>query len=432
MKKSLSSILKRLSSIPKRLSSFLECLSSIPEWLSSFPNKHPLATALIGAGISALPFALYREYDLELRIDEGLLGNYGDFIGGLLSVVSIYLLVETLKEEKATSKEQRDFTEKQQALIEKQQKNADEQQINSLFFDLLKHLQREVADLNITTEDGRYTNKDFFEELRRELQESFTPIGAYKKDVNQALRSYFELYAKHPRLGSYFRILYRICEVIDQSKLDGIEKAKYIKILRAQLTNSELLLLRYNAQTPHGTKFKDYINEYNLLKHLPIFELLEFKHWWGPLEGNPVDRFRVSVFCNEFKHQIKELLKDPERNKSRLHRGGWKCSVTKCSDIRIEIKIVKPRNPLPYDPFSGFKTMDDMELMEQLRRLFESILIEIFSYSNFGRKREMESLSITSRVDHNTRSIYSSLEATDEYPLYRSFKRFSELQEPCS
>lgn len=382
--------------------------------------------------ISAIIFALRREYNLKYPFDEDLLGNYGDFIGGLLSVVSIYLLVETLKEERATSKEQRDFTEKQQALIEKQQKNADGQQINSLFFDLLKHLQREVSDLNITTEDGRYTNKDFFEELRRELQESFTTTSIYDKDVNQAINRYFELYAKHPRLGSYFRILYRICEVIDQSTLDGIEKAKYIKILRAQLTNSELLLLRYNAQTPHGTKFKEYINEYNLLKHLPIFELLEFKRWWGPLEGNPVDRLRVSVFCDEFKHQIKELLKDPERSKSRLHRGGWKCSITKCSDIRIEVKIVKPRNPLPYDPFSGFRTMDDMELMERLRGLFESILIEIFSYSNFGRKREMESLSRTSRVDHNTRSIYSSLEATDGYPLYHSFQRFSELQEPCS
>ena len=145
-----------------------------------------------------------------------------------------------------------------------------------------------------------------------------------------------------------------------------------------------------------------------------------------------MDRFRVSVFCDEFKHKIKELLKDPERSESLLPRGGWRCRITKCSDIRIEIRIVKPRNPLPYDPFSGFRTMDDMKLMEQLRMLFESILIEIFSYSNFGRKRRVESLSIECRVDHNTRTICSSLEATDGYPLYRSFQRLSELQEPCS
>lgn len=269
----------------------------------SFLSKHILVIVVLATvGIFAPLFVQHRTYDLAQPCDGELFGNYGDFIGGLLSVVSIYLLVETLKEQRATSKEQRVFTEKQQ-------KSTNDQQMGTLFFHLLKHLQREVSDLNITTEDGRYTNKDFFEELRRELQEGFISTGSYKKDVTQALSSYFKLYAKHPRLGSYFRILYRICEVIDQSRLDGIDKAKYIKILRAQLTNSELLLLRYNAQTPHGKKFKHYINEYNLLKHHPIFELLEFKRWWGDLEDKPVDRLRVSVFCDDLKHEIKNSWK---------------------------------------------------------------------------------------------------------------------------
>lgn len=100
---------------------------------TSFLKKHILPIALITVVLFAILFALHREYDLAYPFDEDLFGNYGDFIGGLLSVVSIYLLVETLKEQRATSKEQRDFTKKQQALIEKQQKNADGQQINSLF-----------------------------------------------------------------------------------------------------------------------------------------------------------------------------------------------------------------------------------------------------------------------------------------------------------
>lgn len=328
--------------------------------------------------------------------------------------LSICLLVETLKEQRATSKEQRVFTEKQQ-------KSTNDQQTGTLFFHLLKHLQREVSDLNITTEDGRYTNKDFFEELRRELQEGFISTGSYKKDVTQALSSYFKLYAKHPRLGSYFWILYRICEVIDQSRLDGIDKAKYIKILRAQLTNSELLLLRYNAQTPHGKKFKHYINEYNLLKHLPIFELLEFKRWWGDLEDKPVDRLRVSVFCDDLKHEIKKLLEGSEQSRSLRGGGGWKCNITERSDIRIEIKIDKPRIIQTYDPFSGFNSEDQ-------KVLFKSILIDIFSYSNFGRKRKMGSLSIISLFDNATSSIYSSVEATDGCSLYCSFLRLSEFQ----
>ena len=383
----------------------------------SFLSKHILVIVLATVGIFALLFAQHRTYDLAQPCDGELFGNYGDFIGGLLSVVSVYLLVETLKEQRATSKEQRDFTKKQQALIEKQQKNADGQQINSLFFDLLKHLQREVADLNITTEGSQYTNKDFFEELRRELQESFTPTGAYKKDVNQALRSYFELYAKHPRLSSYFRILYRICEVIDHSTLDGPEKAKYIKILRAQLTNSELLLLRYNAQTPHGKNFKHYINEYNLLKHLPIFELLEFKRWWGDLKDKPVDRLRISVFCDELKHEIKKLLED-SKQKGDLRGGGWKCCIIKHSDISLEIKIDKPTSPGRHHLFDTFGKKEQEELLER-------ILLDIFSYSNFGRKRKGKDLKIESKSEDN--SICSSVTAKDGRPLYRSFQRLSEL-----
>jgi conserved hypothetical protein len=391
---------------------------------TSFLEKLILPIALITVVLFAILFALHREYDLAHPFDEDLFGNYGDFIGGLLSVVSIYLLVETLKEQRATSKEQRDFTEKQQVLIEKQQvliekqqKNADGQQINSLFFDLLKHLQRDVSDLNITTEDGRYTNKDFFEELQKKLQDSFPSTIPHTEAVKQALTKYFELYAEHPRLGSYFRILYRICEVIDHSTLDGPEKAKYIKILRAQLTNSELLLLRYNAQTPHGKNFKHYINEYNLLKHLPIFELLEFKRWWGDLKDKPVDRLRISVFCDELKHEIKKLLED-SKQKGDLRGGGWKCCIIKHSDISLEIKIDKATSPGRHHLFDTFGK-------EEQEKLLERILLDIFSYSNFGRKRKGKDLKIESKSEDN--SICSSVTAKDGRPLYRSFQRLSEL-----
>ena len=79
-------------------------LSSIPKRLRSFLSKHILVIVALGTvGIFALLFAQHREYDLAQPCDGELFGNYGDFIGGLLSVVSIYLLVETLKEQRATS-----------------------------------------------------------------------------------------------------------------------------------------------------------------------------------------------------------------------------------------------------------------------------------------------------------------------------------------
>ena len=412
---------------------------------TSFLEKLILPIALITVVLFAILFALHREYDLAHPFDEDLFGNYGDFIGGLLSVVSIYLLVETLKEQRATSKEQREFTEKQQVLIEKQQKNADGQQINSLFFDLLKHLQREVADLNITTEGGQYTNKDFFEELRRELQRNFTPTYRYKENILRAGKHYFELYAKNPRLGSYFRLLYRLCEIIHQSELSESEKVKYIKILRAQLTYSELLLLRYNAQNQHGKKFTEYINEYNLLKHLPIFELLEFKDWWGSLVNDEAGRLRVSIFFEDLKSILKKLLKgdkhERENQAKEFSHGGWQCSIIllDSSNDKVEVAI-KEIYPDGNHPFSKFDP-------EKLQQLLQCIIAEIFCHSNFEEKLKKSDIVIKKNPISSNRPIAVTIsirrprsadkhrrreDARNSRSLHHCFRRLSELNQAMS
>lgn len=411
-------------------------------------RKHILFIALIVIGISAILFAQNRKYDWDLPFDEGLFGNYGDFIGGLLSVVSIYLLVETLKDQRATSNEQRLFTEKQQALIEKQQKNANEQQISTLFFHLLKHLQREVADLNLTTENGQYTNKDFFEELRRELQRDFTPTIRYKENILTARRHYLGLYAKNPRLGSYFRLLYRLCEIIHQSELSGVEKVKYIKILRAQLTYSELLLLRYNAQNQHGKKITKYINEYNLLKHLPVFELLEFKDWWGTMIEDEVGRLRVSIFFEDLKSTLKELLKKDKQKEEEgvmeFSHGGWKCSVIylDSSNDKVEVAIQETYTDKNH-PFSKFDP-------EKLQQLLQCIIAEIFCHSNFEEKLKKSDIIIKKDTISTDRPIVVTISLRsprfmDKHrkggldpddrgssSLYRCFQRLSELQKANS
>ena len=87
------------------------------------------------------------------------------------------------------------------------------------------------------------------------MQIRFQPQAYYRRNISQAVRDYTEIYVKNPRLAPYFRLLYRMCELTDNAEIDEDKKKDYIKILRAQLTGSELLLLRYNALTPGGTNF---------------------------------------------------------------------------------------------------------------------------------------------------------------------------------
>lgn len=246
-------------------------------------SKHHIfiVSVIVISALFAVLFALFQHYELCTPINTEIFGNYGDFISGGLSVVSIYLLVETLKQQRNDSQEQQKFISKQIKNTQDQIKSTEENNFNSVFFGLLRHLQKEIEDLNTIGNGGQYTNKDYFETLRRELQEQFLHQDKYNKNVSQAICDYINLYVKNPRLASYFRLLYRICELTDKAQIEDNKKKEYVKILRAQLTGSELLLLRYSAQTCEGENFKYYINKYNLLKHLPMFELLEFKQWWG-------------------------------------------------------------------------------------------------------------------------------------------------------
>jgi len=56
------------------------------------------------------------------------------------------------------------------------------------------------------------------------------------------------------------------------------DKTKYIRIVRAQLSTNEMLILFYNGLTDHGLKFKVLIEKYGLFKSLDVSRLLEEEH----------------------------------------------------------------------------------------------------------------------------------------------------------
>ncbi len=87
----------------------------------------------------------------------------------------------------------------------------------------------------------------------------------------------------------YFRYLYRILKVIDESGLNDADKIKFSRIVRSQLSDYELLIIFYNCQSEYGKNLIPYVLKYrlldNLLKDLCInddhFALVQI------LNGNP-------------------------------------------------------------------------------------------------------------------------------------------------
>ena len=78
---------------------------------------------------------------------------------------------------------------------------------------------------------------------------------------------------------SCFRHLYRIFKYIDESSLiDEDEKYDYACIVRAQLSESELLMLFYNAINDDDSKFKRLIEKYAIFNNLNVDELAKKEH----------------------------------------------------------------------------------------------------------------------------------------------------------
>lgn len=102
-------------------------------------------------------------------------------------------------------------------------------------------------------------------------------IESIKKNKD---KNYVDIYMKNYEhvqtdFGHYFRNLYRIIKFIDETKFeeednDFVIKYKYTSMLRAQLSDYELLWLFYNCLSPNGKyKFKPYIEKYSFFKNLP-------------------------------------------------------------------------------------------------------------------------------------------------------------------
>lgn len=76
------------------------------------------------------------------------------------------------------------------------------------------------------------------------------------------------------RLGHYYRNLYQTVSFVVNSTIikDSNEQKKYLKLLRAQLSNHEQLLLYYNSLTNFGKGWIDneYFTTYEMIKNIPL------------------------------------------------------------------------------------------------------------------------------------------------------------------
>lgn len=235
------------------------------------------------------------------------LGQFGDAWGVLTSVFSVLAFFGVL----FSLKSQMESAKQAEKSMEKQIRSLALQNFESNLFQMLKMHSNIINEIDISRFDSSSATTRKIERGRDGLHAIYSKFKSryndrlaidYEKEehVKNLISMKFEdVYNEHQQdLGHYFRFLYNIFRYLDEADVDEDKKVLYSKIIRAQISNFELMLLFYSSFFPLGVGFVKYIVKYSLLDNMPYNELVDKKH---------VCLFEAKAFGNSERYE--ELIK---------------------------------------------------------------------------------------------------------------------------
>jgi hypothetical protein len=280
---------------------------AIPKWIIAF------------AILVATPVLVFYGYVYFNNDKYNDLGTWGDFVGGTLNPILTFLTVIGLlvtihlqqRELRLTRKE----LAKSSNALEAQNLTTKQQRFENTLFSMIEMLNQIVNAMDVEPERGIRISSDigqlttklgsdcfsyfyekiskvyFFREWNEEPNSHYilrppneNNISSYRDDYKiyyfhnsqRVVDAYGHFYKRYQSdLGHYFRVLYNIFRYIDQSEFaDGI----YAKILRAQLSNQELLIIFYNNATQRGSAFAVLAERFELYDNMDTERLLRPEH----------------------------------------------------------------------------------------------------------------------------------------------------------
>lgn len=175
---------------------------------------------------------------------------------------------------------------------------------------LLEFHNKILEGMQIKNEKGELlTGREVFEELLRKfdyiyrkdaMQEKIknkTEVVDVSIDINIIRESLWTLYNDKnygKQFGVYYKFLYHLIKYINDISIEGFENEEYTRLIKAQLSEYEILFLFYNGlfvadekKEKEGKSFKQLIEKYRLLSALNIANELflhgyKIHHYYKP------------------------------------------------------------------------------------------------------------------------------------------------------
>lgn len=333
--------------------------------------------------ISVVFFLWLGSWTFNSKLDESKIAQFGDFIGGvvgsLFALVGVILFYVALKEQRRDFKTnqdavnlqlkafdqqidefkaQREELETTRKIYEQQTKTMKNQQFDSNFYSLL--------NVYITIKKNLESNSDYFDEMFNQIIKDIDfEEGELLSDFHTKIINKYENIFLNNRnhLSQYFKTIYRLLKMIDDCEhLNDEEKNFYAKILRSQITNSELLVLYYNYHSSFGKKVQSLILKYDFLKHLETLSKVEFLK---KFELKIEDKIQLILFTEKLKNLLSINIvaakdfenTEPVKVEEKYER--FDCIIGLFIDENIDLKIYFTRDlteifSLPLEKFKEF------------------------------------------------------------------------------
>lgn len=202
-------------------------------------------------------------------------GSFGDSfgpLGAIMAGIAAWAAFETLSEQRKEIKriEERDRIEDKrriqlEAQAERQRRLRQVSESRTLFeqtfFNMLTAHREIVREIDVGRQDSLKTSRDAFKYILYLLKQNYNA----SRNLNSAWADIIDDYKND--LNHYFRFLYHIVRFVDLQ--DSIDRYSYVRLVRAGLSEAELVMIAVNCAVGEGVgKFKPLVEKYALLHNI--------------------------------------------------------------------------------------------------------------------------------------------------------------------
>jgi len=217
------------------------------------------------------------DYGWQIRIWAFLTApsnEIGDTFAGIAGVIAFTWIIITVWLQSQELSDQRKVLIDQRKEFTAQNENLKEQIYENMFFQMLSTLGEIIEAVDLHSSDGkRTTGRDCFRIYFNRLKKRHNS-SEFTGTFEEKNAAFFERYGHE--FGHYFRFLYNFYRFMDESQQT---KSHHLKLLRAFLSDYELLLLYYNALTEDGKNFRQFIEKYEMFDNLRASNIILPRHF---------------------------------------------------------------------------------------------------------------------------------------------------------